>query len=119
MPEDWASKVASTLPSVSLAWIGWVMVTPSTGSAINSGFNLRPTDIQAAIAHNQFKRLDVLKRNREINRKLIINKLTKSKLWNNQFEFINPAKKISPSWMGLPILLSKKFKHKKKKFINF
>ena len=86
---------------------------------INSGFNLRPTDIQAAIAHNQFKRLDVLKRNREINRKLIINKLTKSKLWNNQFEFINPAKKISPSWMGLPILLSKRFKHKKKKFINF
>ena len=86
---------------------------------INSGFNLRPTDIQAAIAHNQFKRLDVLKRNREINRKLIINKLTKSKLWNNQFEFINPAKKISPSWMGLPILHSKKFKQKKKKLINF
>ena len=86
---------------------------------INSGFNLRPTDIQAAIANNQFKRLDNLKRNRDINRKLIINKLTKSKLWNNQFEFIYPAKKISPSWMGLPILLSKKFKFKKKKFINF
>ena len=86
---------------------------------INSGFNLRPTDIQAAIANNQFKRLEVLKRNREINRKLIINKLKKSKLWNNQFEFIYPAKKISPSWMGLPILLSNKFKYKKKKFINF
>ena len=25
---------------------------------INSGFNLRPTDIQGAIAHNQFKRLE-------------------------------------------------------------
>ena len=60
-----------------------------------------------------------MKRNREINRKLIINKLKKSKLWNNQFEFIYPAKKISPSWMGLPILLSNKFKYKKKKFISF
>ena len=86
---------------------------------INSGFNLRPTDIQAAIAHNQFKRLENLKKNREINRKLIIKKLKKSKLWKNQFEFINPSKNINPSWMGLPILISKKFKHKKKKFINF
>ena len=28
---------------------------------INSGFNLRPTDIQAAIGQNQFKRLDIFK----------------------------------------------------------
>ncbi len=85
---------------------------------INSGFNLRPTDIQAAIAHNQFKRLDILKRNRQINRAKIINKIKKSKLWNNQFNFIEPAKNIEPSWMGLPILLSKKYRKKKKFFIE-
>ena len=86
---------------------------------INSGFNLRPTDIQAAIAHNQFKRLGTLKRFRNINRNLIIEKIIKSKKWNNQFQFIIIPKNIDPSWMGLPILLSEKYKKKKQKFINF
>ena len=86
---------------------------------INSGFNLRPTDIQAAIAHNQFKRLDKLKKYRKINRNLIIKKLLTSKKWNNQFKFIVTPKNIDPSWMGLPILVSEKYKNKKQKFINF
>lgn len=85
---------------------------------INSGFNLRPTDIQAAIAHNQFNRLDKLKKFRNINRNLLINKITKSKKWNNQFQFISIPKDIDPSWMGLPILLSERFKNKKKKFMT-
>ena len=85
----------------------------------NSGFNLRPTDIQAAIAHNQFKRLDKLKKMRNINRNLIISKLLKSKLWDNQFSFINPEKSFDPSWMGLPILINEKFKLKKFFFINY
>ena len=85
---------------------------------INSGFNLRPTDIQAAIAHNQFNRLDKLKKFRNINRNLLINKITKSKKWNNQFQFISIPKDIDPSWMGLPILLSSRFKNKKKKFMT-
>ena len=85
---------------------------------INSGFNLRPTDIQAAIAHNQFNRLDKLKKFRNINRNLLLNKITKSKKWNNQFQFISIPKDIDPSWMGLPILLSERFKNKKKKFMN-
>lgn len=85
---------------------------------INSGFNLRPTDIQAAIAHNQFNRLDKLKKFRNINRNLLLNKITKSKKWNNQFQFISIPKDIDPSWMGLPILLSERFKNKKKKFMT-
>jgi len=84
----------------------------------NSGFNLRPTDIQAAIAHNQFKRLDKLKKMRDMNRNLIINKLQNSKSWKNQFNFIIPNKDIDPSWMGLPILLNEKFKNKKSIFIG-
>jgi CDP-4-dehydro-6-deoxyglucose reductase, E1 len=86
---------------------------------INSGFNLRPTDIQGAIAHNQFKRLDLLKKQRNQNRNIIINFLTASKKWNNQFKFIRVPKNISPSWMGLPIILNEKFKNKKQKFVNF
>jgi CDP-4-dehydro-6-deoxyglucose reductase, E1 len=86
---------------------------------INSGFNLRPTDIQGAIAHNQFKRLNKLKQQRNQNRNTIISYLKSSKLWKNQFKFIEVPKKINPSWMGLPILLDKKFVSKKQKFINF
>ena len=85
---------------------------------INSGFNLRPTDIQAAIAHNQFNRLNHLKKFRNINRNLIIDKIIKSERWDNQFKFILVPKDIDPSWMGLPILLSERYKEKKKKFIN-
>ena len=86
---------------------------------INSGFNLRPTDIQAAIAHNQFKRLDTLKKFRNINKNLIIEKISNSQKWKRQFKFIVTPKDIDPSWMGLPILLSEKYIKKKQKFVNF
>ena len=84
----------------------------------NTGFNLRPTDIQAAIAHNQFKRLENLKKIRDKNKNLIINKLINSVHWKDQFKFIEPVKNLDPSWMGLPILLNKKYLNKKKKFLN-
>ena len=85
---------------------------------INSGYNLRPTDIQAAIAHSQFKRLNKFIITRNYNRKRIIDKIKKDKKWNNQFYFINPSKQITPSWFGLPILINKKYLNKKKKFLN-
>jgi CDP-6-deoxy-D-xylo-4-hexulose-3-dehydrase len=85
---------------------------------INSGYNLRPTDIQAAIAYNQFKRLNKFITTRDYNRKKIINKIKNNKKWNNQFYFINHSKRIKPSWFGLPILINKKYSNKKKKFLN-
>ena len=85
---------------------------------INSGFNLRPTDIQAAIASNQFKRLNFFKKTRTLNKKKIINSLIKDKRWNNQFQFIKYSKSIDPSYMVLPILINKIFIDKKKQFIN-
>jgi CDP-4-dehydro-6-deoxyglucose reductase, E1 len=85
---------------------------------INSGFNLRPTDIQAAIGQNQFKRLDIFKNIRFENRKKIINSLKKNPRWNNQFNFINIPKKISPSYMVFPIMLNPIYKKNKIKFIN-
>ena len=85
---------------------------------INSGYNLRPTDIQAAIAYNQFKRLNKFITTRNYNRKKIIDKIKNNKKWNNQFYFINHSKKVKPSWFGLPILINKKYSNKKKKFLN-
>ena len=85
---------------------------------INSGFNLRPTDIQAAIGRNQLKRLNLFKKTRKENKKKIISKLQKDSRWKNQFHFVRYSKKIDPSYMVLPILLDEKLKNKKRKFIE-
>ncbi len=84
---------------------------------IGPGFNLRPTEIQAAIAFNQFKRLNILMKIRNENRNKIINKLKKDIKWNDQFEFVSVSKNINPSWFGLPILIKNK-KINKKKFLE-
>lgn len=86
---------------------------------INSGFNLRPTDIAAAIAYNQFKRLNKLMKIRDDNRTKIINQLLNSSHWNQQFVFIKAAPNVSPSWFGLPILISEKFVDCKNKFLKY
>ena len=85
---------------------------------VNSGFNVRPLDIQAAIALNQFKKLDKFKKIRIENRKKIINSLKKDSKWKNQFHFIDVPLKMKPSYMVFPIILNSKFKNKRKQFIN-
>ena len=86
---------------------------------INSGFNLRPSEISAAIGYSQLKRLNRFKKTRSINRMKIINKLKKSKKWSNQFTFIDSVKNLDPSWFGLPILINKPFLKKKKRFLKY
>lgn len=86
---------------------------------INSGFNLRPTDIQAAIGLNQFKRLEHFKKIRTKNKKKIMQNLFAHPNWKNQFSFIKVPKKISPSYMVLPIMINPKYIKKKIKFINY
>tara|TARA_B100001057_G_scaffold476480_1_gene544516 strand:- start:4922 stop:6115 length:1194 start_codon:yes stop_codon:yes gene_type:complete len=86
---------------------------------INSGYNLRPTEIQAAIALNQFKRLNNFKKIRQENRDKIIHYLKNSKVWNNQFKFVKINKFVKPSWFGLAVLINENYLHKKNKLINF
>ena len=86
---------------------------------INSGFNLRPTDIAAAMAYNQFKRLQKLMKIRDYNRTKIINKLLNSNNWKQQFTFIKPAPNVTPSWFGLPILISERLINYKRKFLKY
>ena len=86
---------------------------------INSGFNVRPSEISAAIGYSQFKRLNKFKKIRFTNRNKIISSLKKSNKWKNQFTFIDPIKKLQPSWFGLPILINKEFLSKKNKFLHY
>ncbi len=86
---------------------------------VNSGFNLRPMDLTAAIGLSQLKRLNKMIHSRSKNRKLIIDKLKNHQDWNNQFSFFEPNKNLEPSWFGLPMLINKMFVKNKDKFLKF
>ena len=86
---------------------------------INSGYNLRPTEIQAAIALNQFKRKNTFKENREFNRNEIIKKVKSHKKFCNQISFLNIDENIHPSWFGLAIFIDKKYSNKKSKYLKY
>ena len=85
---------------------------------INSGFNFRPTDIQAAIGLSQFKSLNNFINNRKINRNKIIKKLKTDKRWDDQVSFVEKDNNVKPSWFGLSMLFNKKFKQSKKLILN-
>ena len=91
----------------------------NTFNFINSGFNLRPLDLNATIASSQLKRLNQFKKIRSDNRNKIIKNLQNSNKWKNQFTFFEPAKNLDPSWFGLPLLINKKYILKKNKFLNY
>jgi CDP-6-deoxy-D-xylo-4-hexulose-3-dehydrase len=71
------------------------------------------------MAFNQFKRLKNLMKIRDDNRTKIINQLLNSNNWNQQFVFIKAASNVSPSWFGLPILISERFINCKNKFLKY
>ena len=86
---------------------------------INSGFNLRPLDLTAAIALSQFKRLKEMMNTRKKNKDLIIKSLKKSNNWKNQFTFFEPTNNLKPSWFGFPILINKDFINSKTNFLKY
>ena len=81
----------------------------------NSGYNLRPTEVSAAIGHNQFKRLDKFIKIRNFNRKKIITSIKKDSFLNKKIDFYYENKNVTPSWFGLSIKLlanNQKYKYK-------
>ena len=85
---------------------------------VNSGFNFRPTDIQAAIGLSQFRSLNNFINIRKINRNKIIKKLTTDTRWDDQVSFVEKDNNVKPSWFGLSMLFNKKFKQSKKLILN-
>ena len=79
----------------------------------NSGYNLRPTEVSAAIGHNQFKRLNKFISIRNFNKKKIILSMKKNMIVNKKIDFYYENKNVTPSWFGLPIkILVNKKKYK-------
>lgn len=85
---------------------------------INSGFNLRPMDVTAAIGFSQLRRLNSMIKIRSENREKIMNKLINSPLWRDQFTFFNPTEKVKPSWFGFSFLINKEYLSGKKVFLK-
>ena len=86
---------------------------------INSGFNLRPMDVTAAIGLSQLKRLNKMINSRSKNRNLIINRIKNHKDWNGQYTFFEENKNLEPSWFGLPLLINKKYMNNKLRFLKY
>ena len=84
----------------------------------NSGFNLRPLEVSAAIALNQLKRSEKLEDLRNMNRNKIISMVKKNKIINNKIYFFEKNKNVKPSWFGLPIKISNTCKKNKKIIVD-
>ena len=82
---------------------------------INSGFNLRTTDINAAIGLEQLKRIKKILSIRKYNFLKIKKSLLKNKKYNNQFTILDDQNHANTAWFGIPIILksnNKKYKQK-------
>ena len=77
---------------------------------INSGFNLRPTDINAAIGIEQLKRIKKILSIRKYNFLKIKNELVKNKKYNQQFSILEDQKYSNIAWFGIPFILNSKDK---------
>ena len=85
---------------------------------INSGFNLRPTDINAAIGIQQLKRLKKILKIRKYNFLKIKKKLINNKYYNKQFSILSDQKYSNIAWFGIPFMLNSKNKTYKHKVMN-
>ncbi|WP_435117784.1 DegT/DnrJ/EryC1/StrS family aminotransferase [Candidatus Pelagibacter bacterium nBUS_49] len=80
---------------------------------INSGFNLRTTDVNAAIGLEQLKRIKTILSIRKYNFLKIKKSLLGNKKYDNQFTILNDQKDSNTAWFGIPIILNsndKKYK---------
>ena len=80
---------------------------------INSGFNLRPTDINAAIGIEQLKRIKKILSIRKYNFLKIKNELIQNKKYNQQFSILEDQKYSNIAWFGIPFILNSKDKNYK------
>lgn len=72
---------------------------------VNTGFNLRPLELQAAIGDCQLRRLEEMNRIRNENRDKIIKALRAHPGWEGRFSFIEATPGVDPAWFGFVCFL--------------
>jgi CDP-6-deoxy-D-xylo-4-hexulose-3-dehydrase len=84
----------------------------------NYGYNLRPLELQAALANQQLKRLSTFELNRKFNRDQIIKIFQKNNSNISKIKFIESASNVDCKWYGVPMILSENLKNKKREIIS-
>jgi len=82
----------------------------------NMGYNLRPTEIQAAFGLEQIRRLEMMNACRCENVIKLKKAFISHSLWNNQLHFPQPTIDIEPCWFGFPFLIDQELRIDRKKF---
>lgn len=72
---------------------------------VNVGYNVRPTEVQAAIGLSQLERLTAMNETRNDNRTRVISALRAHPQWREQFSFAQAGDDCEPAWFGLTLLL--------------
>lgn len=83
---------------------------------VNSGYNLRPMEIQAAFGLEQLNRLDGMNEQRKVNAALMRNIFLQHPKWEEQLEFPAAGRNLDACWFGFPFLLAKDANVDRKKF---
>ena len=86
---------------------------------VNLGYNLRPTEIQAAIAASQLRRLPKSNTVRNRNFEAMISALKAHSDWDEQLAFPEPPDGCEPAWFGLPCLIASRFARYKRNYLSF
>jgi len=84
----------------------------------NYGYNLRPLELQAALANEQLKRLSSFEMNRKFNRNQIIKNFQKNSNNISKIKFVENANKVNCKWYGVPMILSENLKNKKREITS-
>ncbi len=81
----------------------------------NIGYNLKATDMQAAIGLSQIQKLDQFREKRIQNFNYLYENFSDIK----SFNLVESYEKSSPSWFGFPVTLNKKAKYSRLELIKF
>ena len=72
---------------------------------VNLGYNVRATEVQAAIGSVQLGRLPLMNETRNANRERIVAAMRAHPLWREQFHVTRADTAAEPAWFGLAMLL--------------
>ena len=86
---------------------------------INQGYNLRSTEMNAAIGREQLKKLTNMIKIRCNNREKIKNRLYTHHSYNYQLTILENSKNTLTSWFGLCFRIDEKYKDKYKDYLKY
>jgi CDP-6-deoxy-D-xylo-4-hexulose-3-dehydrase len=85
---------------------------------VNTGYNVRPLELQGAIGLCQLSRLASMNETRSTNRERLIRALAEHPAWDGRFEFAEASGGTTPAWFGFACLLREGFPVAKRDFLD-